>query len=128
MRIQLAGIFVNDQDKALAFYTEELGFKVKTDAPYSAAARWLTVVSPEDTDGVELLLGLPDETEAAFQQATREAGKPAISFATDNVRRDYERLKVNGVSFVMEPTKMPYGGTDALLEDGCGNLINLHQE
>lgn len=128
MRIQLAGIFVNDQDKALAFYTEELGFKVKTDAPYSAAARWLTVVSPEDTDGVELLLGLPDETEAAFQQATREAGKPATSFATDNVRRDYERLRVNGVSFVMEPTKMPYGGTDALLEDGCGNLINLHQE
>lgn len=128
MRIQLAGIFVNDQDKALAFYTEELGFKVKTDAPYSAAARWLTVVSPEDTDGVELLLGLPDETEAAFQRATREAGKPATSFATDNVRRDYERLKVNGVSFVMEPTKMPYGGTDALLEDGCGNLINLHQE
>lgn len=128
MRIKLASIFVDDQDRALGFYTENLGFRLKTDAPYSETARWLTVVSPEEPDGVELLLNLPDETEAAYQRATKEAGKPATSFTTDDCRRDYERLTAQEVKFVMEPTKMPYGGTDALFDDGCGNLINLHQE
>jgi catechol 2,3-dioxygenase-like lactoylglutathione lyase family enzyme len=128
MRIKLTSLFVDDQDKALAFYTESLGFELKTDAPYSETARWLTVVSPEEPDGTELLLNLPDESEAAFQRATREAGKPATSFTTDDCRRDYERLAATGVKFLMEPAEMPYGGTDALFDDGCGNLINLHQE
>lgn len=128
MRIKLSSIFVDDQDKALAFYTEALGFRLKTDAPYSETARWLTVVSPEEPEGAELLLSLPDEAEAAYQRATREAGKPATSFTTDDCRRDHERLSARGVEFVMEPKQMPYGGTDATFDDGCGNLINLHEE
>jgi catechol 2,3-dioxygenase-like lactoylglutathione lyase family enzyme len=128
MRIKLTGIFVDDQDKARAFYTDVLGFRLRADAPYSEDARWLTVVSPEDPDGTELLLGAPEEAARAYQQALRAAGKPAASFTTDDCARDYEELRAKGVTFVMEPTKMPYGGTDALFDDGCGNLISLHQD
>jgi catechol 2,3-dioxygenase-like lactoylglutathione lyase family enzyme len=128
MRIKLAGIFVEDQDAALKFYTDVLGFQVKTDAPYGPGARWLTVVSPEEPDGTELLLTPVDEAAVGLQRALRAAGKPALSFTTDDCRRDHRELVAKGVHFTLEPTKMEYGGTDAVFDDGCGNLINLHQE
>jgi catechol 2,3-dioxygenase-like lactoylglutathione lyase family enzyme len=128
MRIKLAGVFVDDQDRALAFYTNVLGFQKKDDAPYSETARWLTVVAPEDPDGTELLLGVPTDAARDFQKAQREIGAPATSFSTDDIDRDYQALRAKGVSFVMEPTKMDYGGTDAVFDDTCGNLINLHQD
>lgn len=129
MRIKLSGIYVDDQDKALAFYTEKLGFKVKTDAAYGEGNRWLTLVSPEQPEGSELLLGrLPNEHARALQASLRESGVPATAFATSDCQAEYERLKANGVEFVMEPTKMSYGGTDALFADGCGNLIGVHQD
>jgi catechol 2,3-dioxygenase-like lactoylglutathione lyase family enzyme len=128
MRIRLAGIPVEDQDVARKVYTEKLGFRVKTDAQYGPGMRWLTVVSSEDPDGVELLLGLADEAERAGQAARRAAGKPATSFTTDDVRRDAQLLESRGVTFRMEPTPMPYGGTDAVFDDGCGNLVAIHQD
>jgi catechol 2,3-dioxygenase-like lactoylglutathione lyase family enzyme len=128
MRIGLTGIFVDDQDKAEKFYTEALGLQVKTNAPYGPSERWLSVVSPEDPDGVELVLHLADEPARAFQRASREAGRPVISLRTDDCRRDAELLKANGVVFVREPARMDYGGMDAVFDDSCGNLINLHQD
>lgn len=128
MRIKLAGVFVDDQDKALAFYTNMLGFQAKTDVPYTETARWLTVVSPEDPDGTELLLSVPNDAARGFQKAQHEMGAPATSFTTDDIQREYEALKAKGVRFVIEPTKMDYGGTDAVFDDTCGNLINLHQD
>jgi catechol 2,3-dioxygenase-like lactoylglutathione lyase family enzyme len=128
MRIGLAGIFVDDQDRAERFYTEVLGLKVKTNAPYSDTERWLTVVSPEDPDGVELVLHLTDEPALAFRQANRELGRPVISLRSDDCQRDAERLKAKGVVFVKEPGRMDYGGIDAVFDDTCGNLINLHQD
>jgi catechol 2,3-dioxygenase-like lactoylglutathione lyase family enzyme len=128
MRIGLTEIFVDDQDKARAFYTEVLGLQVKTDAPYSDTARWLTVVSPEDPQGTELLLSPMNDAAAALQASRRAAGAPAISFRTDDCRRTYEELKARGAVFASEPKQMDYGGTDAVFEDRCGNLLNLHQE
>ncbi|MGH3329416.1 MAG: VOC family protein [Streptomycetales bacterium] len=128
MRIKLSGISVDDQDRARTFYTTVLGFQLHTDAPYSEDARWLTVVSREEPEGTQLLLGAPDEAARAFQRTMYTAGKPATSLSTDDLTRDYETLKARGVTFVMEPTMMPYGGTDALFDDSCGNLINLHQD
>ena len=128
MRIGLTGIFVDDQDRAEKFYTEVLGLKVKTNAPYSDTERWLTVVSPEDPDGIELGLHLTDEPARAFRQASRELGRPVISLRTDDCQRDAERLKAKGVVFVKEPGRMDYGGIDAVFDDTCGNLINLHQD
>jgi predicted enzyme related to lactoylglutathione lyase len=128
MRIGLTGIFVDDQDKAEKFYTEALGLQVKTNAPYGPAERWLSVVSPEEPDGVELVLHLADEAARAFQRASREAGRPVMSLRTDDCQRDAERLKANGVVFVREPARMEYGGMDAVFDDTCGNLINLHQD
>jgi catechol 2,3-dioxygenase-like lactoylglutathione lyase family enzyme len=128
MRIGLTGIFVDDQDKAEKFYTEALGLQVKTNAPYGPTERWLSVVSPEEPDGVELVLHLADEAARAFQRASREAGRPVISLRTDDCERDAERLKANGVVFVREPARMDYGGMDAVFDDTCGNLVNLHQD
>ncbi|HEV8165927.1 MAG TPA: VOC family protein [Actinomycetota bacterium] len=128
MRIGLTGIFVDDQDKAEKFYTEAIGLQIKTNAPYGPTERWLSVVSPEDPDGVELVLHLADEPARAFQRASREAGRPVISLRTDDCQRDAERLKANGVVFVREPARMDYGGMDAVFDDTCGNLINLHQD
>lgn len=128
MRIGLTGIFVDDQDKAERFYTQVLGLKVKTNAAYSPTERWLTVVSPEDPEGVELVLHLTDEPARAFQQASREVGRPVISLRTDDCQRDAERLNAKGVVFVKEPARMDYGGMDAVFDDTCGNLINLHQD
>jgi catechol 2,3-dioxygenase-like lactoylglutathione lyase family enzyme len=128
MGIGLTGIFVDDQDKAEKFYTEALGLQVKTNAPYGPTERWLSVVAPEEPDGVELVLHLADEAARAFQRASREAGRPVISLRTDDCQRDAERLKANGVVFVREPARMEYGGMDAVFDDTCGNLVNLHQD
>ena len=124
MRINLASILVDDQEKALRFYTEVLGFVKKTDVP-TGAHRWLTVVSPEAPDGVELLLE-PEEHPAArpWKQALVSDGIPYTSFAVDDVQKEFERLSALGVTFTQEPTEMgPV--TTAVLDDTCGNLIMI---
>jgi catechol 2,3-dioxygenase-like lactoylglutathione lyase family enzyme len=124
MRINLASVLVDDQAKALKFYTEVLGFKEKADVPLGEH-RWITVVSPEDPDGTELLLE-PDEHPAAkpFKEALVADGIPLTSFAVDNVQAEYERLRGLGVQFTQEPTDMgPV--TTAVLDDTCGNLIQI---
>jgi catechol 2,3-dioxygenase-like lactoylglutathione lyase family enzyme len=128
MRIALTSIFVDDQDQAERFYTEVLGLKVKTSAPYGPEERWLTVVSHEEPDGVELVLHLADEPARAFQAASRQAGRPVLSLRTDDCQGEAERLKAKGVVFVLEPARMDYGGMDAVFADTCGNLLNLHQD
>ena len=128
MRIGLTSIYVDDQDRAERFYTEVLAFQVKTSAPYGAGERWLSVVAPEEPGGVELVLHLADAAALAFQQASREAGRPVLSVTTDDCQRDAERLKAKGVVFVKEPARMAYGGMDAVFADTCGNLLNLHQD
>jgi hypothetical protein len=105
-----------------------LGFQVKTSAPYGPNERWLTVVSPEDPDGVELVLHLTDEPARTFREATREQGRPVVSLTTTDCAGDAARLKAKGVVFVREPARMDYGGMDAVFDDTCGNLINLHQD
>jgi catechol 2,3-dioxygenase-like lactoylglutathione lyase family enzyme len=128
MRIGLTGIFVDDQDRAERFYTEVLGLQVKTNVAYGPGERWLTVVSPEEPDGVELVLHLTDEPARAFRQASRELGRPVFSLRTDDCAGEAERLKAEGVVFVRDPERMPYGGMDAVFDDTCGNLVNLHQD
>jgi catechol 2,3-dioxygenase-like lactoylglutathione lyase family enzyme len=128
MRIGLAGIFVDDQDRAERFYTEVLGLKVKTSAAYSPGERWLSVVSPEEPDGVELVLHLADEPARTFQAASRELGRPVFSLRTDDCVGVAGRLKAKGVVFLKEPARMAYGGMDAVFDDTCGNLVNLHQD
>ena len=124
MKINLASVFVDDQAKALAFYTDVLGFVTKTDVP-TGEFRWLTVVSPEAPDGVELLLEPNDHPAAqAFQQAIVADGIPATSFAVDDVQAEFERLTAKGDRFVQPPTPMgPV--TTAVLDDTCGNLIQI---
>jgi catechol 2,3-dioxygenase-like lactoylglutathione lyase family enzyme len=124
VRINLASVLVDDQDKALRFYTETLGFKKKTDFPVGEA-RWLTVVSPEDPDGTELLLE-PDGHPAAkpFKQALVDDGIPYTSFAVDDAKSEYDRLRALGVRFTQEPLKMQ-SVTTAVLDDTCGNLIQI---
>jgi catechol 2,3-dioxygenase-like lactoylglutathione lyase family enzyme len=128
MRIGLTSIFVDDQDQAERFYTQVLGLQVKTSAPYGPEERWLTVVSPEDPDGVELVLHLTDTPARAFQAVSRQAGRPVLSLATDNCAAEAERLKAKGVMFVKEPYRRDYGRIDAVFTDTCGNLLNLHQD
>ncbi|MGI5498984.1 VOC family protein [Lentzea sp. CA-135723] len=126
MRIHLTSVFVDDQDKALAFYTDVLGFVKKTEVPIGAD-RWLTVVSPEDLDGTELLLE-PDGHPAVrpYKTALVEDGIPATQFAVDDVRKEFERLSGLGVRFTQEPLEMgPV--TTAVLDDTCGNLIQIVQ-
>lgn len=124
MRINLTSVLVDDQTRALAFYTGILGFRKKTDVPLGEH-RWLTVVSPEAPDGVELLLE-PDEHPAAkvFKAALAEDGIPFTSFAVDSVEDEYARLSGLGVLFTQPPTAMgPV--TTAVLDDTCGNLIQI---
>ena len=128
MRICLTSVFVDDQNKAERFYAEVLGLRVKDNVLYTDAERWLTVVSAEDPDGVELVLHLADEAAQAFRQANREIGRPVLSLCTDDCQRDAGRLKGMGVVFVKEPARMDYGGVDAVFDDTFGNLINLHQK
>jgi catechol 2,3-dioxygenase-like lactoylglutathione lyase family enzyme len=124
MRIVVTSVFVDDQEKALRFYTETLGFVKKQDLP-AGDARWLTVVSPDDPDGVELLLE-PDGHPAVkpFKKALFDDGIPVTSFAVDDVRAEHDRLSGLGVVFHMPPTPMgPV--TVAILDDTCGNLIQI---
>jgi catechol 2,3-dioxygenase-like lactoylglutathione lyase family enzyme len=123
-RINLTSVLVDDQAKALRFYTEVLGFIKKTDVPLGEA-RWLTLVSPDEPDGTELLLE-PDDHPAAkpFKTALQEDGIPYTSFAVDDVDAEYERLSAEGVHFTQAPTTMgPV--TTAVFDDTCGNLIQL---
>lgn len=126
MKITLTSVYVDDQDKALRFYTEVLGFAGKTDVrngPY----RWLTVASAEDPEGTQLQLALNNNPAAkAYQQAIFQQGQPAAMFSSDDVKADFERLKARGASFTMPPTDVP-GSTIAVLDDTCGNLIQLVQ-
>jgi catechol 2,3-dioxygenase-like lactoylglutathione lyase family enzyme len=127
VRINLASVLVDDQEKALRFYTEVLGFEKKHDVPLGEA-RWLTVVSPDAPDGPELLLE-PDGHPAAkpFKQALVADGIPYTSFAVDDVKAEYERLRERGVRFTREPLEMP-SVTTAVLDDTCGNLIQIASE
>jgi len=128
MRINLASVLVDDQEKALRFYTEVLGFKEKTNVSLGEQHRWITVVSAEDPDGTELVLE-PDEHPAAkpFKNALVADGIPFTSFAVNDVHAEYARLRGLGVRFTQEPTDMgPV--TTAVLDDTCGNLIQIaHQ-
>ena len=124
MKINLASVLVDDQDKALRFYTEMLGFQKKTEVPLGEH-RWLTVVSPDEPDGVELVLE-PDEHPAAkpFKAALVADGIPYTSFAVDDVRAEYDRLRGLGVVFTQAPLEMgPV--TTAVFDDTCGNLIQI---
>ena len=126
MKIKVTTIHVDDQDKALRFYTDVLGLVKKVDfsqGPY----RWLTVASPEEPDGVELQLALNNNPAAkTYQQAMFQQSQPAIMFFTDDVKGDYERIKACGAEFTMPPTAVT-GSTIAMLNDTCGNLIQLTQ-
>jgi catechol 2,3-dioxygenase-like lactoylglutathione lyase family enzyme len=124
MRINVTSVLVDDQEKALKFYTEVLGFVKKTEVPVGDAL-WLTVVSPDDPDGTELLLE-PDGHPAAgpFKQALVEDGIPFTSFAVDDASAEYDRLRERGVRFTQEPVEMD-SVTTAVLDDTCGNLIQI---
>ena len=126
MKIRLTSVFVEDQDKALTFYTEVLGFVKKLDFPMGRF-KWLTVVSPQEPDGTQLLLE-PNDNPAAktYQQSIYKQGVRAASFFVEDIQKDYERLKKLGVIFTMPPTKAP-GSTIAVLDDTCGNLIQITQ-
>jgi catechol 2,3-dioxygenase-like lactoylglutathione lyase family enzyme len=124
MRIYVTSVLVDDQDKALTFYTEVLGFVKKVEIPLGEA-RWLTVVSPEDPEGTQLLLepgGHP--AVGPFKRALVEDGIPFTSFAVGDVHREYERLRSAGVRFTQEPLEMG-GVTTAVFDDTCGNLIQI---
>ena len=126
MKIKLNSVIVNDQEKALRFYTETLGFEKAVDIP-AGEYRWLTVVSPDDPEGAQVVLE-PDAFPAAktYQRALFEAGIPLTAFEVDGVDDEYRRLTGLGVHFTMEPTDM--GGTKvAAFDDTCGNLIQIAQ-
>jgi predicted enzyme related to lactoylglutathione lyase len=124
VKIKLTSLYVDDQEKALRFYTEVLGFVKKTDfsqGPY----RWLTVASPEDPDGTELQLALNNNPAAkTYQQALFQQNQPAAMFYTDNVQSDYERMKGQGADFTMPPKDVS-ASKIAMLNDTCGNLIQI---
>lgn len=126
MRIKVTSVYVDDQEKALRFYTEVLGFMKKNDfsqGPY----RWLTVAAPEDPGGTELQLALNNNPAAkAYQQAIFQQGQPAAMFFTDDLQADYERMKASGAEFTMAPKDVT-GSKIAMLNDTCGNLIQVTQ-
>ncbi|MGH9517863.1 MAG: VOC family protein [Terriglobales bacterium] len=124
MKIKVMSLYVDNQEKALCFYTDVLGFAKKTDfsqGPY----RWLTVASPEEPDGTELQLALNNNSAAkAYQQALFQQNQPAAMFFTDDIKGDYERIKSRGAEFTMPPTDV-IASTIAMLKDTCGNLIQV---
>ena len=128
MKISLSSVPISDYDKALNFYTEVLGFVKKHDIPMGEGARWITVVSPEEPDGTELLLepnaDYPEMK--ALKEALVRDGIPYTAFEVDDIQEAYERLRQLGVEFTMEPTNMG-PTTTAVLDDTCGNLIQLYQ-
>ncbi len=128
MKISLASVSIGDYDKALNFYTQVLGFVKKRDIPLGDGARWITVVSPEATDGVELLLEPNADYPAmkALKESLVRDGIPYTAFQVDDIQYEYERLKSLGVEFTMEPTNMGTT-TVAILDDTCGNLIQIYQ-
>jgi catechol 2,3-dioxygenase-like lactoylglutathione lyase family enzyme len=126
MQIKLTSIFVDDQDKALKFYTEVLGFQKKHEFP-AGPHKWLTVVSPDEPEGVQLVLEPNNGWNPAaksYQQAIHGSGVPAANFFVADVQKEYDRLKPLGVAFTKEPTKTT-GSTIAVLDDTCGNLIQI---
>jgi len=124
MKIKLTSVFVNDQNKAVDFYTKVLGFVKKSDFT-AGKFRWLTVVSPEDPSGTELVLE-PNDNPAAksYQEAIFKQGIPASMFFVEDIQNEYQKLKRLGVKFTMEPTKVT-GSTIARFDDTCGNLIQI---
>ena len=126
MRITLTGVFVGDQDQALKFYTETLGFVKKHDVPVGEF-KWLTVTAPDDPDGPELLLE-PNENPVAqeYQKGMFDQGIPTAAFSVTDIQAEYERLTSLGVAFTMEPTELP-DVIIAVFDDTCGNLIQLMQ-
>jgi predicted enzyme related to lactoylglutathione lyase len=128
MKIKLSSVPIDDYDKAIKFYTEMMGFQLKRDMPLGGGARWITVVSPEEPDGVELLLepnsGYP--AMKALKESLVKDGIPYTAFQVNDIQEEYERMKNLGVQFTMEPTNM--GMTIvAVLDDTCGNLIQIYQ-
>jgi catechol 2,3-dioxygenase-like lactoylglutathione lyase family enzyme len=128
MKIKLTSVSIDDYDKALKFYTEVLGFVKKRDIPLGAGARWITVVSPEDLDGTELLLEPNADYPAmkALKEALVQDGIPFTAFEVGDIQKEYARLKELGVEFTMEPTNMGMT-TVAVFDDTCGNLIQIYQ-
>ena len=128
MRIRLASVPIDDYDKALEFYTDTLGFVKKRDIPLGEGARWLTVVSPEEQDGTELLLEPNADYPAmkALKKALVKDGIPYTAFQVDDIQKEYARLRELGVEFSMEPTDMGMT-TVAVFDDTCGNLIQIYQ-
>ena len=128
MKIKLTSIPIDDYDKALKFYTEVMGFVKKHDIPLGEGARWITVVSPEEPNGTELLLepnaGYP--AMKALKEALVKDGIPFTAFQVNDIQQEYERMKERGVEFTMEPTNMGMT-TAAVLDDTCGNLIQIYQ-
>jgi len=126
MKIKLTSVYVADQEKALRFYTDVLGFVKKADFS-QGPFRWLTVASAEDPDGTELQLALNDKPAAkAYQEAMFTQGQAAAMFFTDDVQADFERIQARGAEFTMPPTDVT-GSRIAVLNDGCGNLIQITQ-
>ena len=126
MKIKLTSVYVDDQDKALRFYSDVLGFTKKADfsnGPY----RWLTVTSPDEPDGTELQLALNNNPAAkAYQQALFQQSQAAVMFFSDDIKADHERIKSRGGEFKMPPTDVP-GSTIAQVNDTCGNIIQITQ-
>jgi catechol 2,3-dioxygenase-like lactoylglutathione lyase family enzyme len=128
MKIKLTSVSIDDYDKALKFYTEVLGFVTKRDIPLGDGARWITVVSPEEPEGTELLLEPNAEYPAmkALKEALVKDGMPFTAFEVGDIQKEYERMKNLGVEFTMEPTNMG-PTTAAIFNDTCGNLIQMYQ-
>ena len=128
MKIKLASVPIDDYDKALKFYTEVMGFQLKRDMPLGDGARWITVVSPEEPDSVELLLEPNSAYPAmkALKESLVKDGIPYTAFQVNDIQAEYERMKSLGVEFTMEPTNMGVT-TAAVLDDTCGNLIQIYQ-
>lgn len=126
MKIKLTTVYVDDQERALRFYTDVLGFSKKADFS-NGPFRWLTVVSPDDPDGTELQLALANDPAAkAFQQAKLQQNQPAVMFYSDDVKGDYERIRSRGGEFSMPPTDVT-ASVIAMLGDTCGNVLQITQ-
>jgi catechol 2,3-dioxygenase-like lactoylglutathione lyase family enzyme len=128
MKIKLTSVSIDDYDKALKFYTEVMGFVKKHDIPLGDGARWITVVSPEEPNGTELLLEPNADYPAmkALKESLVKDGMPFTAFLVTDVQQEYERMRELGVEFTMEPTNMGMT-TAAVLDDTCGNLIQIYQ-
>ena len=128
MKIKLTSVSIDDYDKALKFYTEVMGFAPKRDIPLGGGARWITVVSPDEPNGTELLLEPNADYPAmkALKEALVKDGMPFTAFEVNDIQKEYERMKKLGVEFTMEPTNMGTT-TVAVFNDTCGNLIQIYQ-